>query len=169
MAWFEKWKAGEIFLHEDPPGIVIPVLLTGEADAVDSFATVRLADGNPRIAADGRPVRINPKTAEFAETDSGLRKAMKEGSDLVALADTDLPERIRPLESQLATWGSHWSCDRSLLRVSGRAFQSAVLDSSEVKCEFSSMNLCAMARIKLSVLATQNKLLSRSIKQIVEP
>ena len=28
VTWFEKWKVGEIFLHEDPSGAVTPVLLS---------------------------------------------------------------------------------------------------------------------------------------------
>ena len=83
VTWFERWKAGEIFLNEDAAGVVTPVTLTGTADGDDSFATVRVSDGSPLLAADGKAVRINPKAVEFAETDSGLRRAMKEISDAV--------------------------------------------------------------------------------------
>jgi len=98
VIWFEKWKTGEIFLHHDPSGAVTPVLLTGSADGADSFATARVSDGTPLLAADGSAIRINPKAVEFAETDSSLRKAMKEVSDLVALADPDLSKRIRAIQ-----------------------------------------------------------------------
>ena len=98
VTWFEKWKTGEIFLNEDASGVVIPVTLTGSADADDSFATVRVADGTPLLAPDGKAVRINPKAVESAETDSGLRRAMKEVSDLVALADPDLTKRLRAIQ-----------------------------------------------------------------------
>jgi urea transport system permease protein len=98
VTWFEKWKSGEIFLLDDGNGVMTPVTLTGAADADDSFATLKLVDGSPYLAADGKPVRINPKEVEFAETDSGLRRAMKEVSDLVALADPDLTKRLRAIK-----------------------------------------------------------------------
>ena len=98
VTWFEKWKSGEIFLSDDPSGGVSPVTLTGSADGDESFATVKVADGTPLMSADGKAVRINPKEVEFAETDSGLRRAMKEVSDLVALANPDLTKRIRAIQ-----------------------------------------------------------------------
>ena len=98
VTWFEKWKSGEIFLSDDPSGGVSPVTLTGGADGDESFATVKVADGTPLMSADGKAVRINPKEVEFAETDSGLRRAMKEVSDLVALANPDLTKRIRAIQ-----------------------------------------------------------------------
>lgn len=98
VTWFEKWKTGEIFLNEDAAGVVTPVTLTGTADADDSFATVRVSDGTPLLTPDGKAVRINPKAVEYAETDSGLRRAMKEVSDLVALADPDLTKRLRAIQ-----------------------------------------------------------------------
>ena len=96
--WIEKWKSGEIFLSDDGAGIVTPVVLTGEADADGAFATLRVADDSPLMAADGKAVRINPKEIEFAETDSGLRRAMKEVTDLVALADPNLANRLRAIK-----------------------------------------------------------------------
>ena len=98
VTWFEKWKTGEIFLHEDPSGAVTPVLLSGKADAQEAFATVKLADGAPHLAADGSAIRLNPALVAFAETNSGLRKAMKEVADLIALADPDLAKRIRAIQ-----------------------------------------------------------------------
>ena len=96
--WIEKWKSGEIFLSDDGAGIVTPVVLTGEADSEGAFATLRVADDSPLMAADGKAVRINPKEVEFAETDSGLRRAMKEVTDLVALADPNLANRLRAIK-----------------------------------------------------------------------
>ena len=74
------------------------VMLSGDADADGSFATVRVSDGAAHVAADGSPVRINPKEIDFADTSSGLRRAMKEVSDLVALADPDLAKRVRAIQ-----------------------------------------------------------------------
>jgi urea transport system permease protein len=98
VTWFERWKTGEIFLYKDEAESITPVLLSGSAAADGSFATLRLVDGSPLLASDGSAIRINPKTVEAAETDSGLRKAMKEVSDLVALADPDLTKRIRAIQ-----------------------------------------------------------------------
>ncbi len=98
VTWFEKWKTGEIFLNEDAAGVITPVTLTGDADAEESFATVRVSDGSPLLTPDGKAVRINPTAVESAETDSGLRRAMKEVSDLVALADPDLTKRLRAIQ-----------------------------------------------------------------------
>ncbi len=98
VSWLEKWREGLIFIHEEDDRVPCAVLLTGEADAADSFATVRLSDASPMLAADGSPVRINPKTVDFADTDSVLRKAMKEVTDLAALADPDPDKRIRAIQ-----------------------------------------------------------------------
>jgi len=98
VSWFEKWKEGSIFLHQNAEGVVTPVVLTGSAGADGSFATMRVSDNSPLLAPDGTAIRINPKEVEFADTDSGLRKAMKEVSDLAALADPDTEKRIRAIQ-----------------------------------------------------------------------
>ena len=98
ISWLEKWREGAIFLYEQDGGPSTAVLLTGEADAGGSFATIRLSDASPMLAADGSPVRIDPKTVDFADTSSGLRRAMKEVSDLAALADPDPDKRIRAIQ-----------------------------------------------------------------------
>jgi urea transport system permease protein len=98
VAWLEKWKGGSIYLHEDTAGVVTPVTLTGEPDAAGTSATVRVADGKPFLAADGSPIRINPAEVEIADTDSGLRRAMKEVVNLAALAHPDLERRIRAIQ-----------------------------------------------------------------------
>jgi urea transport system permease protein len=98
VEWLEKWKEGAIFVHEGADGKATAVLLTGGPDAAGSFATTRLADGTPMLAPDGSPVRINPKEVDFADTDSGLRKAMKEVTDLAALADPDTAKRVRAIQ-----------------------------------------------------------------------
>jgi urea transport system permease protein len=98
VALLDKWKQGSIYLHEDDQGVVTPVLLTGTPDAGGASAAQRLADGKPFLGADGSPVRINPDEVEFADTDSGLRRAMKEVTDLAALANPDLARRIRAIQ-----------------------------------------------------------------------
>lgn len=95
--WLNLWKEGKIFLHESQDGVVTPVLLTGEPDADGASATLKLADGQPFTAADGSPIRVNPDAVEFADTSSGLRRAMKEVTDIAALANPDKEKRIRAI------------------------------------------------------------------------
>jgi urea transport system permease protein len=97
VEWFGKWKEGAIFLLDDAAGVKTPVILTGSAGVDDSFATLRVSDGTPLLGEDGAAIRINPKEVEFAETDSGIRRAMKEVSDVVALANPDLATRLRAI------------------------------------------------------------------------
>ncbi|MEI7909952.1 MAG: urea ABC transporter permease subunit UrtB [Verrucomicrobiota bacterium] len=98
VSWLDKWKEGAIFIYQDDEGKATALLLTGSQDAADSYATLRLSDGAPMCAADGSPIRINPKAVDFADTDSGLRRAMKEVADLAALADADPDKRIRAIQ-----------------------------------------------------------------------
>lgn len=98
VIWFEKWKAGEIFLYDDGSGTIVPVILTGDADSNDAKAALKVSDNSPLLTADGQAVRINPSEATLADTDSGLRRAMKEVADLVALADPDLAKRVRAIQ-----------------------------------------------------------------------
>ena len=98
VLWLENWKEGKIFIHEDADGKTTPVLLSGEADAEKTFAIVRLDNGAPMLAPDGGVVRINPRFVDFADTSSGLRKAMKEVFEIAALADPDPEKRIRAIQ-----------------------------------------------------------------------
>lgn len=92
------WVGSSIGLAQAPSAKPIrEVIASAAAAADDSFATVRVSDGTPLLTPAGKAVRINPKAVEYAETDSGLRRAMKEVSDLVALADPDLTKRRRAM------------------------------------------------------------------------
>lgn len=97
VTWLEKWKSGKIFIAASESDEPVAVLLAGTEAADGSFSTHRLSDDTPFLAADGGAYRINPKTTDFADTDSGLRRVMKEVSDLVALAAPDLSKRIRAI------------------------------------------------------------------------
>lgn len=96
--WLDRWKEGAIYLADNGEGTLIPVLLTGEPDADGASAAVRLADGAPALSADGKPLRVHPDEVEFADTDSKIRKAMKEVADLAALANPDPARRIRAIQ-----------------------------------------------------------------------
>lgn len=98
VSWLDKWKEGGIFIHEADDGTSTAVLLDGSAAPDDTFATVKLSDGAPMLETDGTPIRINPKEVDFADTDSSLRRVMKEVSDLAALADPDPAKRLRAIQ-----------------------------------------------------------------------
>lgn len=98
VSWLDQWKEGSIYLYEAPDGKLTAVTLTGEAAADGTLATLQVADGTPLLDASGSAVRINPKTTDFADTTSGLRRAMKEVSDLAALANPDLAKRLRAIQ-----------------------------------------------------------------------
>lgn len=98
LDWLEKWKAGEIFLHSTDEGVVTPVLLTGSRNADGASQAVRLIDNTPFATPDGTPILINPDEVEMADTTSAIRRAMKEVSDLAALADPDPAKRLRAVQ-----------------------------------------------------------------------
>ena len=98
VSWLDQWKEGSIYLYEAPDAKLTAVTLTGEAAADGTLATVQVADGTPLLDASGAVVRINPKITDFADTTSGLRRAMKEVSDLAALANPDLAKRLRAIQ-----------------------------------------------------------------------
>jgi urea transport system permease protein len=97
VALLEKWKAGEIYLHADDEGKTTPVLLTGKPNANGTFAVQRLTDAHQVTDGNGAAVRLDPNTVDFVDTNSGLRRAMKEITDLAALADPDLTKRLRAI------------------------------------------------------------------------
>lgn len=98
VRWLERWKAGEIFIADMGADGKVAVTLTGSAGADGSFTTIRVDNGEALLAGDGAPFRIKPGEVEFVDTDSGLRRVMKEVSDLAALADPDLAKRIRAIQ-----------------------------------------------------------------------
>lgn len=98
VSWLDQWKEGSIYLYEAPDAKLTAVTLTGEAAADGTLATLQVADGTPLLDASGSAVRINPKITDFADTTSGLRRAMKEVSDLAALANPDLAKRLRAIQ-----------------------------------------------------------------------
>lgn len=98
IGWLERWKAGEIYLHTSDEGTVTPVLLDGARNVEGGAPAVRLADGAPFVAADGKPILINPDEVEVADTSSAIRRAMKDVSDIAALADPDNAKRLRAVQ-----------------------------------------------------------------------
>lgn len=95
VEWLGKWRAGEIYLSPVNDGKTEAVLLSGSLDEKGTSAVVSLATGLPLTAEDGTPVRIKPGEVEAAETSSSIRKAMKEVTDISALADPLEAKRLR--------------------------------------------------------------------------
>ncbi len=93
-----KWKEGEIFLHEPEDGTKTAVLLVGEKDANDKFATLRVDNGEPLRDTAGKPLRLSTDEVSSADTDAELRVAMKGVLDLLALVDPDPVKRRKAIE-----------------------------------------------------------------------
>ena len=91
----QQWKEGRIFLHETAEGVITPVMSVGEPAADGTVGLKRFVDEAPFVDAGGKDIRQDPSMMELAETDSKLRRAMKEVSDLAAFADPDVTRRVR--------------------------------------------------------------------------
>jgi urea transport system permease protein len=96
--WLSKWKEGGIFIYENPDGSMLAVLMGDKIQGTGKFSILRLSDGSPVLDGDGNPVGVTKFGVEMADTNSKLRKAMKEVSDLAALANPDVGLRIRAVQ-----------------------------------------------------------------------
>lgn len=96
--WLGKWKEGGIFIYENTDGSMVAVLMGDKIEGTGKFSILRLSDGSPVLDADGNPVGVTKFGVEMADTNSKLRKAMKEVSDLAALANPDVELRIRAVQ-----------------------------------------------------------------------
>lgn len=94
----DQWRQGEIFLHEGDSGQITPILLDGIAGPDGTYEAVKLSDRSPLVAEDGSRIRINPEETDAAETDSALRRVMKQISDIAALANPDPARRLRAVQ-----------------------------------------------------------------------
>ncbi|MFT3991351.1 MAG: urea ABC transporter permease subunit UrtB [Luteolibacter sp.] len=89
----ESWKAGGIFIHEGTA-----VTQDGTPDSSGTVALKKLADNSPVLTPEGAPLKVDASSLEAADTSSSLRKAMKDVTDLAALADPDLAKRLRAIQ-----------------------------------------------------------------------
>ena len=87
------WKEGEIYIYDTPEGERVPVMLSDDADAEDKRSAVRIIDLEPLRATDGQPLRLDSSEIELAETDSNLRRGMKDVADMAALTHPDARQR----------------------------------------------------------------------------
>jgi urea transport system permease protein len=72
----------------------VAVTLTGEKDAEEKQAALRVDTAATLVDADGKPIRLSSAEVESADTSSELRLAMKNVLDLFALAAPDSASRL---------------------------------------------------------------------------
>jgi urea transport system permease protein len=92
------WRTDQIHMFSQGDTIV-PVLLTGEKDAADTFAVERVIDGEPLRDAAGQPVRLARAGLKTAEHTSALRRAMKAVLDVVDLVAPDPAKRLKAVQT----------------------------------------------------------------------
>lgn len=90
-----QWKEGGIYLVEDAAGEQVPVVLNTDPDAGDKVSARKVADLEPLLDAEGNALRFVVAEIEAAETDSNVRRAIKDVVDLVALNDPDASRRLK--------------------------------------------------------------------------
>lgn len=93
-----QWKEGEIYVVENEKGEPVAVTLNDDKDPEDKQSVARVADLEPLLDAEKKPLRFGTGDIEAAETDSNVRRAIKDVVDLVALNDQDPARRLRAVQ-----------------------------------------------------------------------
>jgi urea transport system permease protein len=100
IGWLDKWKEGLIFIYEaEEDGSIVPVLMGDPIEGTRKIAIRKLSDDTPVVDGTGNQVGVTKFELDLADTSSSLRKAMREVSDLAALADPDVEKRIKAIEN----------------------------------------------------------------------
>ncbi len=99
VGWLDKWKEGLIFIYEAEDGSIVPVLMGDPIEGTRKIAIRKLSDDTPVVDGTGNQVGVTKFELDLADTSSSLRKAMREVSDLAALADPDVEKRIKAIEN----------------------------------------------------------------------
>jgi urea transport system permease protein len=99
VGWLDKWKEGLIFMYEAEDGSIVPVLMGDKIEGTRKIAIRKLSDDAPVVDGTGNQVGVTKFELDLADTSSSLRKAMREVSDLAALADPDVEKRIKAIEN----------------------------------------------------------------------
>ena len=99
VGWLDKWKEGLIFIYEAEDGNIVPVLMGDPIEGTRKIAIRKLSDDTPVVDGTGNQVGVTKFELDLADTSSSLRKAMREVSDLAALADPDVEKRIKAIEN----------------------------------------------------------------------
>ena len=99
VGWLEKWKEGVVFIYEADDGTLVPVLMGDKIGDTRKIAIRKLSDDTPVLDEAGEQIGVTKFELDLADTSSKERKAMREVSDLAALADPDVAKRIKAIES----------------------------------------------------------------------
>lgn len=99
VGWLEKWKEGVVFIYEADDGTLVPVLMGDKIGGTRKIAIRKLSDDTPVLDEAGEQIGVTKFELDLADTSSKERKAMREVSDLAALADPDVAKRIKAIES----------------------------------------------------------------------
>jgi len=99
VGWLEKWKEGVVFIYEADDGGLVPVLMGDKIGDTRKIAIRKLSDDTPVLDEAGEQIGVTKFELDLADTGSKERKAMREVSDLAALADPDVAKRIKAIES----------------------------------------------------------------------
>lgn len=94
----QAWKEGTIYIYKDATGQRSVVTLAEAKDGAGKQQILQLKDSQPVKDAAGAPVVVDASSLEVAETDSGIRKAMKEVIDLAAFSDPDPKQRLNVVQ-----------------------------------------------------------------------
>ncbi|HEY5893773.1 MAG TPA: urea ABC transporter permease subunit UrtB [Chthoniobacterales bacterium] len=89
-----SWPRGEIFLYTDPAGTIIPVTLDADQDGAGKAKAKRIDTGVWLTDAAGQPLTFTSQELKLAETDSKLRKLIRNTLDLLTLADPQPANRV---------------------------------------------------------------------------
>lgn len=94
VSLLQQWKEGGIYIYTDDKGAKTPVTLSADKDADGKQAAFFLADGSPLKDAAGKPMRVGSMDVESADTDSNVRQAIKDVTDMAQLTDPDPVQRL---------------------------------------------------------------------------
>jgi len=98
-ALLTAWKEDALFLYEPTPGHPVPVQLTGEKDANDTQAAVRVDNGQVLTDAGGRLLRLAGSDLTAVDHTPALRRAMKSVLDLIDLGSPSRTKRLQAIQT----------------------------------------------------------------------
>ena len=98
VEWLDKWKEGIIFIYENENEEIVPVLMGDKIEGTRKTSIRRLTDDSPVLDESGEQVGVTKFELDLADTSSKVRKVMREVSDLAALADPDVENRIKAID-----------------------------------------------------------------------
>ena len=94
------WKEDALFVYTATDRAKIPVLLSGDKDAKEAQAAVRVDTGKPLLLAPaGPPLRLVAGDLTAVEHNGALRRAMKAVLDLLDLSTADVAKRVRAIQT----------------------------------------------------------------------